>query len=91
MRVHRLHLRDVKGVADRTVDFPETGIVVIEGPNEIGKSTLLEAFDMLLDPRAKATSQSKAVKALKPVDRDAGPRGGRRPQRVAHRQPVPAP
>lgn len=74
MRVHRLHLRDVKGVVDRTVDFPDTGIVVIEGPNEIGKSTLLEAFDMLLDPRAKATSQSKAVKALKPVDRDAGPR-----------------
>lgn len=74
MRVHRLHLRDVKGVVDRTIDFPDTGIVVIEGPNEIGKSTLLEAFDMLLDPRAKATSQSKAVKALKPVDRDAGPR-----------------
>lgn len=74
MRLHRLHLRDVKGVAERTVEFPDTGVVVIEGPNEIGKSTLLEAFDLLLDPRAKASSQSRAVKALKPVGRDVGPR-----------------
>ena len=74
MRLHRLHLRDVKGVVDRTVEFPDTGVVVIEGPNEIGKTTLLEAFDLLLDPKARATSQSKAVKALKPVDRDVGPR-----------------
>ncbi|USQ76792.1 AAA family ATPase [Ornithinimicrobium cryptoxanthini] len=74
MRLHELRLRDVKGVADRTVTFPDSGIVVIEGPNEVGKSTLLEAFDVLLDPRAKATSQSKAVKALQPVGRDVGPR-----------------
>ncbi|WP_109473381.1 AAA family ATPase [Ornithinimicrobium cavernae] len=74
MRLHRLHLQDVKGVHDRTVTFPDTGVVVIEGPNEVGKTTLLEAFDLLLDPRAKATSQSRAVKALKPLGRDAGPR-----------------
>lgn len=74
MRLHRLRLRDVKGVRDRTVEFPDSGVVVIEGPNEVGKTTLLEAFDLLLDPRAKATSQSRAVRALKPLDRDAGPR-----------------
>lgn len=74
MRLHRLHLRDVKGVTDRTIEFPDAGVVVIEGPNEIGKTTLLEAFDLLLDPRAKATSQSRAVRALKPVGRDVGPR-----------------
>lgn len=74
MRLHRLHLRDVKGVTERTVEFPDTGVVVIEGPNEIGKSTLLEAFDLLLDPRAKASSRSRAVKALQPVGRDVGPR-----------------
>lgn len=74
MRLHRLRLRDVKGVRDLTVDFPDTGVVVIEGPNEVGKTTLLEAFDLLLDPRAKATSQSRPVRALKPLDRDAGPR-----------------
>lgn len=74
MRLHGLHLRDVKGVQERTVDFPDSGVVVIEGPNEIGKTTLLEAFDLLLDSRAKASSRSRAVKALQPVGRDVGPR-----------------
>lgn len=73
MRLHRLTVRDVKGIRERTIDFPDSGVVVIEGPNEVGKSTLLEAFDRLLDPRAKAGSQSKAVRALQPVGRDVGP------------------
>lgn len=74
MRLHRLHLRDVKGVVECEVDFPDTGVVVIEGPNEVGKTTLLEACDLLLDPRAKATSRSRVVKALQPLGRDVGPR-----------------
>ncbi len=74
MRLHRLQLRDVRGVRERTVEFPDTGVVVIEGPNEVGKTTLLEALDLLLDPRAKATSRSRAVKALQPLNRDVGPR-----------------
>ncbi|GAA1138304.1 AAA family ATPase [Ornithinicoccus hortensis] len=73
MRLHELTLRDVKGVRERTVTFPDHGVVVIEGPNEVGKSTLLEALDRLLDPRAKATSQSSRVKELQPVGRDVGP------------------
>lgn len=74
MRLHRLYLRDVKGVTERTINFPDSGVVVIEGPNEVGKTTLLEAFDLLLDPRAKASSRSRAVRALQPVGRDVGPR-----------------
>lgn len=73
MRLHRLSLRDVKGVRERTVAFPASGIVVIEGPNEVGKTTLLEAFDALLDPALKATSKHSRVKALQPVGRDVGP------------------
>ena len=73
MRLHRLHLRDVKGVAARTVDFPDSGVVVIEGPNEVGKTTLLEAFDILLDPALKATSKHRRVQALQPVGQDVGP------------------
>lgn len=73
MRVHRITVRDVKGVRESTVEFPDTGVVVVEGPNEVGKSTLLEAFDRLLDPRLKASSQSKEVKRLQPVGRDVGP------------------
>ncbi|AXH97240.1 AAA family ATPase [Ornithinimicrobium avium] len=71
MRLHRLTLRDVKGVRERTVDLPEHGIVVLEGPNEIGKSTMLEAFDALLT--FKATSRAAEVRALQPVDRDVAP------------------
>lgn len=71
MRLHRLTLRDVKGVRERTVDLPDRGVLVIEGPNEIGKSTLLDAFDALLT--VKATSRSAAARALAPLDRDVAP------------------
>ena len=73
MRIHRLTLRNVKGVRERTVDFPDTGVIVIEGPNEVGKSTLLEAVDRLLDIRCKASSRSQAVRAMQPVGLDEGP------------------
>lgn len=71
MRLHRLTLRDVKGVRERTVELPDHGVVVIEGPNEVGKTTLLEAFDVLLS--SKSTSKAAQVRALQPVDRDVGP------------------
>lgn len=71
MRLHRLTLRHVKGVRERTVELPEHGVVVVEGPNEIGKTTLLEAFDALLT--YKASSRSAEVRGLKPVDADEGP------------------
>ncbi|ANS78787.1 DNA double-strand break repair Rad50 ATPase [Serinicoccus hydrothermalis] len=71
MRLHRITLRDVRGVAERTVHLPESGVVVVEGPNEIGKSTLLEAFDRLLE--LKSTSRSARAQALQPIGRDVGP------------------
>jgi hypothetical protein len=71
MRLHRLTLRDVKGVRERTVEFPDHGVVVVEGPNEVGKTTMLEAFDALLT--FKASSRAAGVRALQPVDRDVGP------------------
>lgn len=73
MRIHWLSVRDVKGVARARVDFPDTGVVVIQGPNEVGKSTLLEAFDRLLDGSCKASSKAGAVRDLQPVGVDAGP------------------
>lgn len=74
MRVHSITVQDVKGVRERTITFPDRGVVVVEGPNEVGKSTILEAFDKLLDPRLKATSTSKEVRKLQPVGQDVGPR-----------------
>lgn len=68
MRIHRLKLSNVKGVADREVVFPDHGVVVLEGPNEVGKTTLLEALDVLLEE--KDSSRKRHVLAMRPVGRD---------------------
>ncbi|MGB5951138.1 MAG: AAA family ATPase [Ornithinimicrobium sp.] len=73
MRIHRLRVERVKGVDASELTFPETGVVVIEGPNEVGKSTLLEALDRLLDPKAKASSRAASITSLQPVGQDVGP------------------
>ena len=41
MRIHRLTVRNFRGITDRTVELPETGTTVIVGDNEVGKSTLM--------------------------------------------------
>ena len=51
MILHRLRLTNFRGVADREIAFPDQGVVVVCGPNEIGKSSMLEALDLLLDLR----------------------------------------
>ncbi|MGC1207910.1 MAG: AAA family ATPase, partial [Ornithinimicrobium sp.] len=73
MRIHRLHLQHVKGVTDAQIELPDSGVVVLAGPNEVGKSTFLEALDRLLDPKAKAHSKAAAIVALQPVGQDVGP------------------
>ncbi len=45
---------------------------MIEGPNEIGKSTIVEAIRMLFNELD--SSKKQTVKAIKPVDRDVGSR-----------------
>lgn len=71
MRLHRITLRDVRAVSERTVHLPDSGVVVVEGPNEIGKSTMLEAFDRLLE--LKSTSASARARELQPIGQDVGP------------------
>jgi hypothetical protein len=69
VRVHRLVLDDFRGVDHRELLLPDNGIVVLEGANEVGKSSMLEALDMLLTE--KHTSRKASVLAVKPVHRDA--------------------
>ncbi len=71
MRLLQLHLRDFRGVAEADVEFAPTGVTIVSGPNEVGKSSLIDALDMLItDP----DSSSKArVRDSKPVNRDVGP------------------
>ena len=65
MRLHRLSVRDYKGVAARDVAFPEAGILVLEGPNEVGKSTMLDALDLVLDH--KDSSRRAQIRSAQPI------------------------
>ncbi|NUR30154.1 MAG: AAA family ATPase, partial [Catenulispora sp.] len=71
MRLLRIRLTDFRGVADRELAFAEHGVTVVEGPNESGKSSTIEAFGLLLDELD--SSKKEAVRAVKPRHTDAGP------------------
>ena len=47
------------------------GVTVIQGPNEVGKSSLAEAIPLLLEEPDSSTK--RRLKAVKPVNVDAGP------------------
>ncbi len=70
MRIRRLILRNFRGVAFRELHFPPAGVTVVEGPNEVGKSSLAEAVDLLFEEPDGSTKQR--VKAVKPVNADVG-------------------
>ena len=71
MRILRIALRNYRGVSDRTVEFAPSGVTIVEGPNEIGKSSIAEAIDRVIEDLD--SSGRKQILALKPVDRDVGP------------------
>ena len=70
MILHRLRLTSFRGVADREISFPDQGVVVVCGPNEVGKSSMLEALDLLLSYRDRSTHRD--VKSVKPANADVG-------------------
>lgn len=75
MRLHRLTLRHVRGVEEREVPVTDggttTGVTIVEGPNEAGKSTLGDALDALLT--YKDSSRHADVRGLRTVGRDEPP------------------
>jgi hypothetical protein len=72
MKFHRIRLSNFRGVDDRDVAISPDGVTVIEGPNEIGKSSMAEAIDLLFE-ELDSTSKRRVL-ATKPVGRDVGPR-----------------
>jgi uncharacterized protein YhaN len=70
MRLHRLVLTNYRGITHREVEFPATGVTVVSGPNEVGKSSMIEALDLLLE--SKDRSAKKDVKLVKPTHADVG-------------------
>ena len=71
MRLHRARLRNYRGVIDSTVEFATGGVTIIEGDNEVGKTCIPEALDLILT--TLDSSKSKQVRDVKPVHRDEGP------------------
>jgi len=71
MRYHRVTVRNFRGISEARVDFPEGRLLVIEGPNEAGKSSVVEAIWLLL--KFTAESNAEEVRRVRPVGRDADP------------------
>ena len=53
------------------MNFAESGVTIVEGPNEIGKSSIAEALQMAIE--VPASSKKAQVISVKPVDADVGP------------------
>ncbi|OBG78862.1 MULTISPECIES: ATP-binding protein [unclassified Mycobacterium] len=70
MKLHRLTLTNYRGIEHRELEFPDHGVVVVSGANEIGKSSMIEALDLLLESRDRSTK--KEVKQVKPTHSDVG-------------------
>ncbi|QLL06191.1 AAA family ATPase [Mycobacterium vicinigordonae] len=70
MKLHRLIMTNYRGVAHREIEFPDQGVVIIHGANEIGKSSMIEALDLLLESKDRSTK--KEVKQVKPTNADVG-------------------
>jgi hypothetical protein len=70
MKLHRLVLTNYRGIAHREIEFPDRGVVVVCGANEVGKTSMIEALDLLLESRDRSTK--KEVKQVKPTHTDVG-------------------
>lgn len=69
MKLLRLSLENWRGVTAREIAFAD-GVTLIEGPNEIGKSTIVEALRLLIAEMDSSNKQK--VKAIQPVGQDVG-------------------
>ena len=66
MRIHGLYLHNIRGISQLELsELPETGVVVIHGDNEAGKSTIMDAIDACLN--YKYSGFPKDIKSLVPT------------------------
>lgn len=70
MKLISLSVKNFRGITDQSIEFAD-GITIVAGQNEAGKSSLIEAFDLLL--RLKDGSRSQDILQAQPVGRDVGP------------------
>ncbi|ALR11133.1 hypothetical protein MYCSP_06265 [Mycobacteroides saopaulense] len=70
MKLHRLSVTNYRGIAHRDITFPDRGVVVVSGANEVGKTSMIEALDLLIESKDRSTK--KDVKQVKPTFADVG-------------------
>ncbi|MGH3358651.1 MAG: AAA family ATPase, partial [Nocardioidaceae bacterium] len=70
MRFRRITLDHFRGVDSAAIEFGDT-VTVVEGPNEVGKSTLAEAITVLFDHLDSSRRQD--VRAVHQIGADVGP------------------
>ena len=68
MKLHRITLRDYRGIRFCELQPREHGVTVIEGDNEVGKSSIAEALWLIFEQHDDSSGQ--LVKSLRPLDRD---------------------
>ncbi len=70
MIIHSVKVRNLEGIAEQTVNFETLGVTIVQGPNEIGKTGIAEAIDIILSERAE--SRKEKIRRIKPVGMDVG-------------------
>jgi hypothetical protein len=70
VKLLRVLLRDYRGIAELELTPAPLGVTVVVGPNEVGKSSLPQALDLVF--RFKHDSKHSEVLATKPVHADKG-------------------
>ena len=71
MRLLRVQLWNYRGITASDVRFSRSGVTIVEGPNEAGKTSIAEALQLAID--SPDSSKTRQIKAAKPADRDEGP------------------
>lgn len=72
LTLHSLSLEHVAGVDSAQLQLSESGVTVVYGANEGGKTTLLKAFEVLLSD-VKVASSAKSVQWMYPKHLDESP------------------
>ena len=70
MRYKRLRIKNYRGVESAEIEFDPQGLTLVQGPNEVGKTSLGEAISLLFD--FPDSSKHRSVDAIQPVHLDAG-------------------
>jgi DNA repair exonuclease SbcCD ATPase subunit len=71
MKFLRLRIANYRGITASDVKFSAVGITLVQGPNEVGKTSLGEAIGLLFE--YLDSSKHRDIEAICPVHRDEGP------------------